>query len=90
MALARFPSPTDLSREGGNLWRETTASGAPVTGPPRTNGLGSIASNALEQSTVDISTEFVKLITTQRAFQADSRIITVTDQMLSELLNMKR
>ncbi len=90
VALARFPSPTDLSREGGNLWRETTASGAPVTGPPRTNGLGSIASNALEQSTVDISTEFVKLITTQRAFQADSRIITVTDQMLSELLNMKR
>ncbi len=90
VALARFPSPTDLSSEGGNLWRETTSSGAPVTGPPRTNGLGSIASNALEQSTVDISTEFVKLITTQRAFQADSRIITTTDQMLSELLNMKR
>lgn len=90
VGLAKFTSPTDLAKEGGNLWRETTASGAPVTGPPRTNGLGSIASNALEQSTVDISTEFVRLITTQRAFQANSRIITTTDELLSELLNMKR
>ncbi len=90
LSLARFNSPTDLSKEGGSLWRETTASGAPVTGPPRTNGLGSIAANALEQSTVDMGTEFVKLITTQRAFQANSRVITTTDEMLNELLNMKR
>ncbi len=90
LSLARFNSPTDLSKEGGNLWRETTASGSPVTGPPRTNGLGSIAANALEQSTVDMGTEFVKLITTQRAFQANSRVITTTDEMLNELLNMKR
>ncbi len=90
LGLARFNSPTDLSKEGGNLWRETTASGSPITGPPRTNGLGSIAANALEQSTVDMGTEFVKLITTQRAFQANSRVITTTDDMLNELLNMKR
>ncbi len=90
LALARFNSPTDLSKEGGSLWRETTASGAPVTGPPRTNGLGTIAANALEQSTVDMGTEFVKLITTQRAFQANSRVITTTDDMLQELLAMKR
>ncbi len=90
LALARFYSPSDLSKEGGNLWRETTASGTAITGPPRTNGLGSIAANALEQSTVDMGTEFVKLITTQRAFQANSRVITTTDDMLNELLNMKR
>ncbi len=90
IALARFNSPTDLSKEGGSLWRQTTASGAPITGPPRTNGLGSIAANALEQSTVDMGTEFVKLITTQRAFQANSRVITTTDDMLQELMAMKR
>ncbi len=90
IALARFNSPTDLAKEGGNLWIETTSSGAPITGQPRTNGLGSIAANALEQSTVDMGTEFVKLITTQRAFQANSRVITTTDDMLNELLNMKR
>ncbi len=90
IALARFNSPTDLAKEGGSLWRETTASGAPVTGPPRTNGLGTIAANALEQSTVDMGTEFVRLITTQRAFQANSKVITTTDDMLQELLNMKR
>ena len=90
VALARFNAPEVLGKEGGNLFRETTASGPPITGQPRTNGLGSIASNALEQSTVDLGTEFVKLITTQRAFQANSRLITTTDDMLNELLNMKR
>jgi len=90
VALARFNSPADLAKEGGNLFRDTTASGAPITGLPRTNGLGSIASNALEQSTVDLGTEFVRLIITQRAFQANSRVITTTDDLLNELLNMKR
>lgn len=90
LALARFNSNIDLYKEGGNLWRETTSSGAPITGQARTNGLGSIASNALEQSTVDIGTEFVKLITTQRAFQANSRIITTTDDLLNEVISLKR
>jgi flagellar hook protein FlgE len=90
LALARFNSNIDLFKEGGNLWRETTSSGAPITGQARSNGLGSIASNALEQSTVDIGTEFVKLITTQRAFQANSRIITTTDDLLNEVISLKR
>ncbi len=90
LVLARFNSPTDLGKAGGNLFVETTSSGAPITGQPRTNGLGSIAANALEQSTVDLSTEFVRLITTQRAFQANSRVITTTDDMLNELIAMKR
>ena len=57
---------------------------------PEPTGLGSIAPNALEQSNVDIANELVKMITTQRGFQANSKIITVTDQMLSELINIKR
>jgi len=90
LALARFNSNIDLFKEGGNLWSETTDSGSPVTGQPTSNGLGSIASFALEQSNVDIGTEFVKLITTQRAFQANSRIITTTDDLLNEVISLKR
>lgn len=90
VSLARFNSSTDLAKAGGTLFKETTASGAPITGPPSSNGLGSISSNSLEQSTVDMGTEFVKLITTQRAFQANSRVITTTDDMMNELLQMKR
>jgi flagellar hook protein FlgE len=54
------------------------------------HGLGSIAPNALEQSNVDLGVEFVKLITVQRGFQANSKIITTTDEMLNDLINIKR
>ena len=90
VALANFNNLAGLRKEGGNIFRETTASGAPVTGAPGTNGLGSIAPNSLEQSNVDLGTEFVKLITTQRGFQANSKIITTTDEMLADLINIKR
>lgn len=90
VALATFNSINGLKKEGGNVYTETTDSGAPVTGPPKTNGLGSIAPNSLEQSNVDLGTEFVKLITVQRAFQANSKIITTTDEMLNDLINIKR
>jgi flagellar hook protein FlgE len=79
-----------LLKEGGNLFRETRESGAPIINRPGTGGLATVASNALEQSNVDIAAEFVKMITTQRGFQANSKIITVTDQMLAELINLKR
>jgi flagellar hook protein FlgE len=75
---------------GGNLYSETPESGIAMVNSPGTNGLGSIVSNALEQSNVDLAKEFVKMITTQRGFQANSKIITVTDQMMAELLNLKR
>ncbi|HSR36468.1 MAG TPA: flagellar hook-basal body complex protein, partial [Desulfurivibrionaceae bacterium] len=88
--LASFNNTQGLRKEGGNIFRETTESGAPVTGAPGTNGLGSIAPNSLEQSNVDLGTEFVKLITTQRGFQANSKIITTTDEMLNDLINIKR
>lgn len=90
VALANFSNLAGLRKEGGNIFSETTDSGAPVTGAPGTNGLGSIAPNALEQSNVDLGTEFVKLITVQRGFQANSKIITTTDDMLNDLINIKR
>lgn len=90
VALANFNNPWGLSKEGGNLFRATRASGDPTTGQPGTNGLGKIAPNALEQSNVDIATEFVKMITVERGFQANSKIITTTDAMLAELINLKR
>ncbi len=90
VGLANFNAPEMLDKAGGNLYKETTRSGPPVTGKPGTNGLGSIAPNSLEQSNVDLGEQFVKMITIQRGFQADARIITVTDTMLDELLNLKR
>jgi len=90
VALAKFQNNQGLLKVGGNLFRETRLSGDPITGKPGTAGLGSISPNSLEQSNVDIAAEFVKMITTQRGFQANSKIITVTDQMLAELINLKR
>ena len=90
VALAKFQNQQGLSKEGGNLFKETLLSGNPVTNIPGTSGLGTILPNSLEQSNVDLATEFVKMITTQRGFQANSKIITVTDQMLAELINLKR
>ncbi|MBW1707492.1 MAG: flagellar hook protein FlgE [Deltaproteobacteria bacterium] len=90
VALAKFQNNLGLFKEGGNLYKETRASGDATTNRPGTNGLGSLAPNSLEQSNVDIANEFVKMITTQRGFQANSKIITVTDQMLAELINLKR
>jgi flagellar hook protein FlgE len=90
LSLAKFQSVTNLKKEGGNLYSETRQSGEATTSLPGTNGLGSIAPNSLEQSNVDIANEFVKMITTQRGFQANSKIITVTDEMLAELINLKR
>lgn len=90
VALAKFKNVQGLYKEGGNLYRETRLSGVAITARPGTNGLGGISPKSLEQSNVDIATEFVKMITTQRGFQANSKIITVTEQMLAELINLKR
>jgi len=90
VALANFASLEGLHKSGGNIYTETSESGAPITGTAGSNGLGTIAPNALEMSNVDLGTEFVKLITVQRAFQANSKIITVTDDMMNDLINIKR
>ncbi|UTF50445.1 flagellar hook protein FlgE [Desulfomicrobium sp. ZS1] len=90
VTLATFNNNYALYREGGNLFSETRSSGPPITGLANTGGKGSIASNSLEQSNVDLATEFVKMITTEKGFQANSKTITTVDQMLSVLIQLKR
>jgi flagellar hook protein FlgE len=90
IALSNFASPWQLNQVGKNLFAESQGSGQPIIGVPGSSGLGKTASNSLEMSNVDIATEFVNLIKTQQAFQANSRIITTTDQMLQDIINLKR
>ena len=90
VTLATFNNNFALYREGGNLFSETRSSGPPITGLANTGGKGSIASNSLEQSNVDLATEFVKMITTEKGFQANSKTITTVDQMLTVLIQLKR
>jgi len=88
--LADFDNPWGLKREGNNLFSQTVASGDAVTNVPGTSGLGDITPNSLEMSNTDIATEFINMITAQRAYQASAKVITTTDQMMSELMNIKR
>jgi len=90
ITLASFNNPQGLTREGGNLYSETLESGVPYTNAPGEGGLGSINSNSLEQSNVDLATEFVKMIVAERGYQANSKVITTTDEMLQELMQIKR
>lgn len=90
LALAMFQSPWGLVKEGNNLWAETVESGNVSVGLPKTAGRGEIASNSLEQSNVDIATEFVRMIAAQRAYQANARMITTSDDLLNEVVNLKR
>ncbi len=90
IALAIFPNANGLERLGSNVWRETDNSGIPVIGPPRTGGRGYVNSGFLEQSNIDISNEFTDLIVTQRGFQANTKVVTTVDEMLQDLINIKR
>ncbi len=90
IVLYDFTSPQNLRREGGNVFSQTLDSGDPKSGPPGVAGLGSISSNSIEQSNVDLATEFVLMITTQRGFQGNSKIVTTVDTLLGEVINMKR
>ncbi len=90
LALAVFKNPAGLEKTAENMYQVTPNSGDPITGLPGSSGLGSINSGTLEMSNVDISREFAEMISTQRGFQANSRIITTSDEMLQELVNLKR
>ena len=90
IALANFPSPAGLAGVGNNLFAQSFESGNALTGAPGTGGFGTLLSSGLELSTVDISQEFVNLISAQRGFQVSSRIVTVADQMYDEAANLKR
>jgi flagellar hook protein FlgE len=90
VAVAGFSGPDRMERVGGNLYQQTQSSGQPVIGAPGAGGRGSIISGSLEQSNVDLAEQFVRLIAAQRAFQANSKTITTADQLLSELIALKR
>jgi len=90
ISLAKFPNDAGLERVSSNRWRESPNSGAPAPGVPGTSGLGTLIPGAVEMSNVDLAQEFTGMITAQRGFQANSRIISTADEMLQELVNMKR
>ena len=90
LPLATFPNPNGLSAAPGNAYQITENSGLPSVLEAKTGGAGSIASSALESSTADLAKEFSNLITTQRAYSAATRIITTADDMLQELMQIKR
>jgi flagellar hook protein FlgE len=89
LVLGKFVNPGGLNLVGSNLYTETTASGTARTGIPGPE-LGKVFTNSLEQSNVDMGAEFVRMITVQRGFQANSKIITTVDELLGELINLKR
>lgn len=90
ITLANFPNPGGLEKSGVNVFAASQNSGAAATGTPSTNGLGQLTSGTLEMSNVDLSEEFTEMIIAQRGFQANTRIITTSDQILEELVNLKR
>jgi len=90
VGLADFTNLQGLRREGGNLFSKTLDSGEPRIGTANTAGMGSIASGKLEQSNVDTATEMVNMISYQRGFQANSKVISTVDSMLQELIQLKR
>jgi len=90
ITLADFDNPAGLEKIGSNMFIDTNNSGTPKYGQPSTGSFGSLNPGALEMSNVDLSKEFTEMITTQRGFQANSRVITTSDEMLQELVNLKR
>ena len=88
--LGNFDNPSGLQSAGNGYFEVSNNSGAAKYAEPGTNGTGSLQSSTLEMSNVDLASEFADMITTQRGFQANSRIISVSDSMLEELINLKR
>ena len=89
LQLAAFPNDAGLQAQGGNLFVQTSASGAPVAGTPGSPGFGSVMQGFIETSNVNVVTEITNLITAQRAYEMNSKVITTSDQMLSTLSNLR-
>jgi flagellar hook protein FlgE len=90
IALASFNNPTGLLRDGNNMYSESGNSGGAIVGYAGTSNQSTITPGALESSNVDLSEEFTSMIIAQRGFQANARVITTSDEMLSELVQLKR
>jgi flagellar hook protein FlgE len=90
LTLATFPNAAGLERKGGNLWITSANSGLPTPNTPGNGGTGTVTAGAVEMSNVDLAQTFTNMITAQRGFQANSRVISTADSMLEELVNLKR
>jgi flagellar hook protein FlgE len=90
IALANFNNPSGLNKIGATAFTDTTNSGLPQVGTAGTGGRGQLLGSALEMSNVDLAQEFTNMIIAQRGFQANSRVITTSDQMLQDLVDLKR
>jgi flagellar hook protein FlgE len=88
LSLATFANEGGLERSGGSLWKATANSGTPVIGTPSTPGFGATVGGELEMSNVDLASEMTKMITAERGYQANSRVITTADTMLETLISM--
>jgi flagellar hook protein FlgE len=88
--LQSFSNPDQLVKDGGNLYTVPTSAGASAAAAPGTNGLGTIQSSALEMSNVDLAGQLTSLITVQSAYQANSKVITTSDNVLQTLVNLIR
>jgi flagellar hook protein FlgE len=89
IALASFTNPSGLTKAGGNLFENSANSGNANIGVPSTAGRGQIATGFLEGSNVDLAQQFTNMIMAQRGFQANSRVITTSDEILQDLVNIK-
>jgi flagellar hook protein FlgE len=90
VSIAKFENNEGLFKTGKNLFKETRKSGQAALGKPGADGRGEVLAKSIEQSNVDIANEFISLMAAQRNFQANTRTITTSDQMLQEVLNIKR
>jgi len=90
IALAVFNNPAGLSSLGNTLFQQSPNSGIPMSGLPGAGGRGTMTPGVLEMSNVDLAEEFSAMVIVQRAFQANARTITTADQILQELVNLKR
>ena len=88
ISLATFPNENGLERLGTNLWGVSPNSGQPIVGTPQAGGFGSTIGGELEQSNVDLATEMTNMITAERGYQANSRVISTADEMLGTLVTM--
>jgi len=90
LTIANFANASGLERVGGNAWAISANSGAKTVNTPGIGGAGSLGPGTLEMSNVDLSQTFTNMITAQRGFQANSRVISTADEMLQDLVNLKR
>lgn len=90
VAVANFANTAGLLKLGSSTFGESPSSGAPMVGAPGTGGRGRLVPGNLEMSNVDLSTEFTNMIMTQRGFQASTKIISAADEMLQDLVNLRR